>query len=196
MARRHPLGIRPPQAPHLDQGRDPLAGEYLVGVVAIGRLIVGQGLDPIRGQVRLALLQDHRQRLAVAGLGVGDLVGQHHLMFHIHQQVELEPEPLDHLGHLPLGVLVFLAATAGLRRPLVDLLLGGLLVLAPRRQAGGVTGGVLAQVGDRQSQALDRHIEDLFEERAMGLLAEHLLEPRDVPGLGHAGFRLDADEPA
>ena len=30
----------------------------------------------------------------------------------------------------------------------------------------------------------------------MRLLAEHLLEPRDVPGLGHAGFRLDADEPA
>ena len=30
----------------------------------------------------------------------------------------------------------------------------------------------------------------------MRLLAEHLLEPRDVPWLGHAGFRLDADEPA
>ncbi len=29
----------------------------------------------------------------------------------------------------------------------------------------------------------------------MGLLAEHLLESRDVPGLGHAGFRLDANQP-
>ena len=30
----------------------------------------------------------------------------------------------------------------------------------------------------------------------MGLLPEHLLEPRDVPRPGHAGLRLDADEPA
>ena len=63
-------------------------------------------------------------------------------------------------------------------------------------RARGVAGGVAAQVGDRDAQALDQDIEDLLEERAMRLLAEHFLEPRDVPRLGHAGFRLDADEPA
>ena len=155
VARQHPLRLGLPQCPHLDQRRDPFAGEHLVHVFAVGRLVVGQGLDPIRRQVRLGLLEHHRQRLAVAGLGVGDLVGQHHLVLDVHDQVELEAEPLDHLGHLALVVLVFLAAAAGLRQSLVDLLLGSLLRLAPRRQTRGVTGGVAAQVGDRQAEMLD-----------------------------------------
>jgi hypothetical protein len=73
---------------------------------------------------------------------------------------------------------------------------GELVLLAPRRQRRGIAGGVLPQVGDGDAQALDQHIEDLFQQGAMGLLAQDVLEPRDIPGLGHALFRLDADEPA
>ena len=54
----------------------------------------------------------------------------------------------------------------------------------------------MAQIGHRKAQAFDQHIEDLLQEGAMRLLAEGLLEPRHVPFLGHAAFRLDADEAA
>ncbi len=39
-------------------------------------------------------------------------------------------------------------------------------------------------------------MEDLLEERTGRLLTEHLLEPREVPGPGHAGFGVDANEAA
>src|SRR5262249_12654739 len=52
------------------------------------------------------------------------------------------------------------------------------------------------EVEDHHAQALDQHIEDSLQEGAMRLLAEHLLEPRDVPGFGYTPFRLDADESA
>jgi hypothetical protein len=39
-------------------------------------------------------------------------------------------------------------------------------------------------------------IENLFQERAVRLLAERVLEPGDVPRLGDAGLGVDADEGA
>ena len=82
-----------------------------------------------------------------------------------------------------------------MRQSLIDFFLRGFRRLALCRQARGVTGCVATQIGDGDSQALDQHVEDLLEKRAMRLLTEHVLEPRDVPWLGHARFRLDADEP-
>src|SRR5262249_37271255 len=92
--------------------------------------------------------------------------------------------------------LVFLAAAAGLRQTLGDLLLGRRPLLAPRREGRGVAGGRPAQVADGGAEATDQHIEDLLQERAVRLLAERLLESRDVPGPGHAVLRLHADEAA
>jgi hypothetical protein len=43
----------------------------LVDILAVGRLVERQGLDPIGRQVVAGLLENRRQRLAVAGLGVG-----------------------------------------------------------------------------------------------------------------------------
>jgi hypothetical protein len=74
----------------------------------------------------------------------------------------LEAEPLDHLDHFALVVLVLLAAAAGLRQAFLDLLCGRLFLLAPRRQIRGVTDGVAAQVTDRDAQTLDQHIKDFF----------------------------------
>ena len=56
------------------------------------------------GQVRLGLLDQVRQRLAVGRVGRGHLVGQRHLVLGVDQQVQLVAEPLDDLGHLAVVV--------------------------------------------------------------------------------------------
>jgi hypothetical protein len=151
-----------------------------------GQAITAQELNA-HGPCRHGQQAENRQVDRVAG----HLVGQHHLVLDLDRQMELEPEPLDDLGHLPGIVLVPLAAAAGLRQSFVALLLRGRLWLAPRRQGGGV-----AQVGDRAGQPRDQLVEDRLQEAAMRLPAEHLLESGHIPRLGHAGLGRDADEPS
>ena len=91
-------------------------------LLVVGRLVVGQRLDAALRQVGLGLLDQRLDPLVVAGLGVGDVVGQRHLVLDIDQQVQLVAEPLDDLGDLALVVLVLLAAAGGLRQPLLGLL--------------------------------------------------------------------------
>ena len=62
MPRQHLLVLGLPQCPHLDQRCDPFAGEKLVHVFAVGRLVIGQGLNPVRRKVRFGLLEQRRQR--------------------------------------------------------------------------------------------------------------------------------------
>ncbi len=111
---------------------------------AFTRFVVGQRLDPIFRQIGLALPNQVRQRLAVGRVGGRHLIGQHHLVLGVHQQVQLVAEPLDNLGHLAVVVEVLLLSTAGLWQSFGDFRLGGLIALAMGVQRRGVARRVLS----------------------------------------------------
>ena len=107
-----------PQGTVLDQRLDLLLVQVLVDLLVVGGLVVGQGLDTPLGQVGHGLPHQRLDLLVVTDLGVGDAVGQRHLVLDIDQQVMLVAVPLDDLGDVALVVLVLLLASTRLSQPL------------------------------------------------------------------------------
>src|SRR4029077_13143133 len=94
------------------------AVQQLMDFLVVGRLVVGYRLDASGRQIALRLLHQDLDTLVVASLGVGDVVGQGHLVVDIDQQVEFVTEPLHHLDHPAVFVFVLFAAARRLGQAL------------------------------------------------------------------------------
>src|SRR5579872_6912052 len=84
--------------------------------LVVGRLVVSERLQAPRRQVGLGLFDQRGDPFVVAGLGVGDVVGERDLVLDIHQQMKFVAEPLDDLGDVAVVVGVLLAAAGRLRQ--------------------------------------------------------------------------------
>ena len=108
------------------------------------------------GRFCLRAFQQHGQRLAVAGLGVGDVIGNHHFVLHVDDQMQLVAEPFDHLRDLAVVIRVFLPPATGLRQAFFRFDgLGLFIPLPPGIERRGIAGNVDAQVRDGHAQFLN-----------------------------------------
>lgn len=172
-----------------------MVAEHLVHLDVVRRLVVRQRFDATLGQVRLRLFDQRLDPLVVTGLGVGQVERQHHLVRHIDEQVQFVPEPLDHFGHLALGVLGLLAPATRLRQAVGDLGLPTCLVrLAAALQGGGVAGGVHAQIRHSEAQTRDHVVEALPHQFQVLGLTEDREEAGQVPPVRDGVLALDADQ--
>ncbi len=81
----HFLGFLELEVAILNERRDAFLLEELVHGAVVGRLVVGQGFHTIRRQIVLRLTYQIGNSLVVAGLGVGDMIGERDLVIYINQ---------------------------------------------------------------------------------------------------------------
>ncbi len=161
----------------------------------VGSLVIGEGLHASLGQVALGLLDEAGDLFVVAGFGVGDVIGERDFVLDIDEQMQLVAEPFDDVGDFAVVIGVLFLAAGGLGQALFDL--GSAEFVAEggaSGESGGITGGVLVEIGDDSSQAGDLHVEDFSQMGEVGFFAEGGEEARHVVGAGHAFFGLDANE--
>ena len=144
----------------------------------------------------MRLLDQLGDAFVVAGLGVGDVVGQGHLVLDIDQQVQLVAEPLDDLGDLAVVVLVLLACRRWAAASPCSTSAACSFSLTAARPARPVESPAVSRPRSptTRPEAPDHDIEDAAEMRQVRLLAERRQEARHVVGVGDVVFGFDADE--
>ena len=83
--RQRSLRLVPPQRPVLDHRLDVVGVQHLMTESDLRLHLSRQGLDPVLRQVGPGLFDQRPDALVVPDLGVGDVIGQRHLMAGIHQ---------------------------------------------------------------------------------------------------------------
>src|SRR6516162_8268038 len=145
----------------LDDRRDLFVVQEFMNRAIICCLVVRQRLDASVRQILLGLFDQFGNAFIVAGLGVGDVVGERDFVLDIDQQMQLVAEPFDDVRDLAIIVFVLFLAAGRLRQPLLEFGVTQFFTHGGTpRQAGGVSRGVFAKIANDQAEPFGHDVED------------------------------------